>query len=94
MSLKECISHCVQNAINTPNHVCLCVCLCVCVCMCVCVYVCVCACACVCMCVYVIIQFSFIKCKYIYRQLSNARIIVGSIHIHMTIVDMEMITEK
>ena len=65
----------------------MCVCACVCACMHVCVhmhvYVCVCA------HVYVY-NYTVFQCK-IYRQQSNARIIIGSTHIHMTTVDMEVI---
>ena len=48
-----------------------------------------CVCMCVCAHVYNYTVF-FLKCKMqIYRQLSSPRIVVGKIHIHMTIVDME-----
>ena len=43
-------------------------------------------------CVY---NYTIFLCKMqINRQLSNARIIAGSMHMHMTIVDMQMIMEK
>ena len=49
----------------------------------------VCVRVCVRVCVY---NYAVILCKMQrYRQLSNAGIIVGGIHIHITIVDMEMI---
>ena len=71
------LKECLQGAVNTPNRVCVCMC----------VYACV--------CVhghahYIIILFSFVKCQY--RQLSSARVIVGSICTY--IVDIEMTMEK
>ena len=63
------------------------------VCVCVCVYVCACvrACVCVCVCACVYYYNRVFLCKMqVCRQLSNVRIIVGSIHIHITMVDMEM----
>ena len=84
MLLKEWLSNCAQKkkAINTPNCVCVCARVC---CVHVCVFVRMCV-LCVRVCVHVSIYnyiVFLVKCKYIHRQLSNARIIVGSIHIHI-----------